>query len=106
MDAVDRPTYCKDTTLYDFYVLFGDNDHNLFSAFIMLLHHKNCSPREFEGGSMLFRYCLNTVVNNSNPKCNIETGGLCAGADVQFQKTLQIIKGKTAQKIGYDIWVK
>ena len=45
-----------------------------------------------------------TVVNNTDAKCNIEAGGLLAGDTRQCQKTLWMIMGKIAQKVGYNSW--
>ena len=55
---------------------------------------------------MLVQDSSGAAVNNSDAKCNIEAGGLRAGDTGQCQKTLQIISGKMAQKVGYDIWIK
>ena len=104
--AVDSHAHERDTTPCSVDVVFGDDDHGVFTAFILKLQHKNNSLRDVEGVSVLVQDSSGAVVNNSDAKCNIETGGLRAGDTGQCQKTLQIITGKMAQKVGYDIWVK
>ena len=96
----------RDTTPCSVDVVFGDDDHGVFTAFILKLQHKNNSLRDVEGVSVLVQDSSGTVVNNTDAKCNIEAGGLRAGDTGQCQKTLQMITGKMAQKVGYDIWVK
>ena len=86
--------------------MFGDDDHGVFTAFVLKLQYKNNSLRDVDGVSLLVQDSSGAVVNNSDAKCNIETGGLRAGDTGQCQKTLQIITGKMAQRVGYDIWVK
>ena len=96
----------RNTTPCSVDVVFGDDDHGVFTAFILKLQYKNNSLRDVEGVSVLVQDSSGAVVNNSDAKCNIEAGGLRAGDTGQCQKTLQIISGKMAQKVGYDIWIK
>ena len=96
----------RNTTPCSVDVVFGDDDHGVFTAFILKLQYKNNSLRDVEGVSVLAQDSSGAVVNNSDAKCNIEAGGLRAGDTGQCQKTLQIISGKMAQKVGYDIWIK
>ena len=104
--AVDSHAHERDTTPCSVDVVFGDDDHGVFAAFVLKLQYKNNSLRDVDGVSLLVQDSSGAVVNNSDAKCNIETGGLRAGDTGQCQKTLQIITVKMAQKVGYDIWVK
>ena len=76
--------------------MFGDDDHGVFTAFILKLQHKNNSLRDVEGVSVLVQDSSGTVVNNTDAKCNIEAGGLLAGDTRQCQKTLWMIMGQIA----------
>ncbi len=96
----------RDTTPCVVDVIFGDDDHGVFTAFILKLQYKNNSLRVVDGVSVLVQESSGAVVNNSDAKCNVEVGGLRPGDTGQCQKMLKIITGKMAQKVGYDIWIK
>ena len=76
--------------------MFGDDDHGVFTAFILKRQRKNNRLRDVEGVSVMVQDSSGTVVNNTDAKCNIEAGGLLAGDTRQCQKTLWMIMGKIA----------
>ena len=58
--------------------MFGDDDHGVFTAFILKLQRKNSELRDVEGVLVMVQDSSGTVVNNTDGKCNIEAGGLLA----------------------------
>ena len=96
----------KDTTPCAVDVIFGDDNNEVFTAFVLKLQHKNKSLRVITGVSVLIQDDTGEVVKNSDALCNVDSGGIAAGSTGQCEKVLQIITGRMAAKVGYDIWVK
>ena len=86
----------RDTTPCSVDVVFGDDDHGVFTAFMLKRQRKNNRLRDVERVSVMVQDSSGTVVNNTDAKCNIEAGGLLAGDTRQCQKTLWMIMGKIA----------
>ena len=85
-----------DTTPCKVDFVFGDDDHGVFTAFILKRQRKDNRLRDVEGVSVMVQDSSGTVVNNTDAKCNIEAGGLLARDTRQCQKTLWMITGKIA----------
>ena len=59
--------------------MFGDDDHGVFTAFVLKRQRKNNRLRDVEGVSVMVQDSSGKMVNNTDAKCNIEAGGLLAG---------------------------
>jgi len=87
-------------------LIFGDDSSDVFTAFVLKLQHKNTSRRTVTAVSVLIQNEAGEVFKNSDALCNVDGGGIAAGSAGQCEKMLQIITGKMAEKVGYDVWVK